>query len=564
MRVLWVPGMSKRLAITIAGAVSLGSYEAGVLYEVLDAIYHYNNDPATVEANRIVIDVLTGASAGGMTVIILAQKLLYGAGEFRGPYDNPLYNTWVKRISLEGLQAAQDDEQALHSIFSSDLIEAISREALLQRYAATPPPAERHAAVGAELRVGVALTNLNGIAYGYPVTPGGRFVYIDYGDQLTRHVVASACDHREFWEPLRQAAVACGAFPFAFRAQDVSRSAKTEQSDYTGENLEPWDHDPATYTYSDGGILQNQPLGMAKNLVDLFDMHRDQERRYYLFVSPHAKDPDANDGFHAANADYFHLLQRLITVVMGQSGFQDWITAKEVNQRLALLDARAEGLKEAIIAEEIDVPCLAKTASSLLRLFFPNGEHLSPGATAPEKLGEAQARIAAQYGSLIKQIDTVPGQADAYRDAVLAFETAAGLGARDHMTIYGITAQDTELAGAGLEAFLGFFDQRFRDHDYDVGRTRARAILKDPALAEVGALGPFLYPGSDINQIDSRLDGLRMSEVPNEDLHLFKAGMRKRLNQMLREMWGPVLSLPAVPGSDLILESLLDRMIHKL
>ena len=29
--------MAKKLAITIAGAVSLGSYESGVLYEVLDA-----------------------------------------------------------------------------------------------------------------------------------------------------------------------------------------------------------------------------------------------------------------------------------------------------------------------------------------------------------------------------------------------------------------------------------------------------------------------------------------------------------------------------------------------
>jgi hypothetical protein len=328
--------------------------------------------------------------------------------------------------------------------------------------------------------------------------------------------------------------------------------------------LEPWDHAPTAFTYSDGGILQNQPLGMAKDLVDLIDMHRNQEKRFYLFVSPHEKDPDANDAFHTANADYFHLLQRLIGVVMGQSGFQDWITAKEMNQRLALLDARAEGLKNAIKGGAIDVPSLATTAHSLLQLFFPNGEHKSPGAIAPEKLIDAQARIAAQYGNCMEELDSVPGQAAAYRDAVLAFETAADLGARDHMTIYGITAKDTELAGAGLEAFLGFFDQRFRDHDYDVGRSHARKILKDPALEADGALGPFNYTGSDINLIDSRLDGLRMSHVPEKDLQAFKAAMRKRLNQMLREIWGPVLSLPAIPGSDLILESVLDRMISKM
>jgi len=210
--------MPKRLAITIAGAVSLGSYEAGVLYEVLDAIHHHNKDPATSLNDRVIIDVFTGASAGGMTAIILAQKLMYSAGEFHGPYDNPLYNTWVKRITLEGLQQPADNEPALHSLLSSDLIETISKEALLARYERTPPQKERHAAIGDSIRVGVALTNLNGIAYGYNVSPGGKFLYIDYGDQLSRHVIDSECDRREFWEPLRQAAVACGAFPIAFRS----------------------------------------------------------------------------------------------------------------------------------------------------------------------------------------------------------------------------------------------------------------------------------------------------------------------------------------------------------
>jgi len=72
----------KRLAITIAGAVSLGSYEAGVLCEVLDAINQHHDDPATAADDRIVIDVLTGASAGGMTAIILAQKLLLAPRNF--------------------------------------------------------------------------------------------------------------------------------------------------------------------------------------------------------------------------------------------------------------------------------------------------------------------------------------------------------------------------------------------------------------------------------------------------------------------------------------------------
>jgi predicted acylesterase/phospholipase RssA len=61
--------MSKRLAITIAGAVSLGGYEAGVLYELLRAIAAYNN-AAQTEDSKIYIDVITGASAGGMPCFV--------------------------------------------------------------------------------------------------------------------------------------------------------------------------------------------------------------------------------------------------------------------------------------------------------------------------------------------------------------------------------------------------------------------------------------------------------------------------------------------------------------
>jgi len=561
--------MPKRLAITMAGAVSLGSYEAGVLYEVLDAVKQHNSNSATADADRIVIDVITGASAGGMTAVILSQKLMYCAREFQGPYDNPLYNVWVKRITLAGLQDTANDEPALDSLFSSDLIEAISKEELSARYDTTPiAAAERYSGVGDELRVGVALTNLNGVGYGYPVEPSGKFVYIDYGDQMTRHIVASSCDTLDFWEPLRQAAVACGAFPVAFRPQDLQRSAQGEPDDYPPANLEPWDRDPATFTYSDGGILQNQPLGIAKNLVDMVDGHMNQETRFYLFVSPHAKDPSANDSFHAASADYLRLFQRLIAVVMGQSGFQDWITAKGVNQRIAILDTRADDLKTAIQGGSINVASLAITASSILDLFFKGGRHTPPGATQPETLADAQKRIAAQYSAEMTSLGGTSGQALAFRDAVLAFETAAGLGARDYMTIYGVTADDSELAGAGLQAFLGFFDQRFRDHDYDVGRTHAQKVLTDPGLSQTNPsqpvpFGPLHYTPTPVNPIDSRLDGLKLRDVPTADLQAFKAGLRKRLNEMLKEVWGPVFSLPAIPGSDLILDALLNYMIAK-
>jgi hypothetical protein len=557
--------MAKRLAITISGAVSLGSYEAGVLWETLEAIRQHNGNPLTEIDNRIYVDVLTGASAGGMTAIILGQKLLYSGDQFQGPYNNPLYNCWVKRISLQGLQDTQRDEPALHSIFSSDLIEQISHETLMDRYKSAPvPPAIPHAAAAPAIRIGVALTNLNGVNYGLNVKPEGKFIYIRYVDQMTRVADGVASDTQKFWEPLRQAAVACGAFPFAFRTQDVERSAKAEPQDYPSENLMPWNNDPRTFTYTDGGVFQNQPLGMAKNMVDEVDQHQDQENRFYLFVSPNAKDTEANDNFHEENADYVNLLLRLISVIFGQAGFQDWITAEGLNDKIKLLDIRAAGLKDAILAGEINVECLQTTATAILSLFFKNGAQKSPGAAQPEELGDAQARIANQYKEEMDALQGIPGAPQAFRDSVLAFETAAGLGARDKMTIYGVTAKDSELAGAGLEAFLGFFDQVFRDHDYDVGRTHARAFLNDPVISQPGNIGPFNLDAnqSTISPIDHRLDGLRLSHVPVGDLAQFKNGAKDRVNEMLKELIGN-WSIVADPIADRLLSASLDLLISK-
>jgi predicted acylesterase/phospholipase RssA len=548
--------MPKKLAVTIAGAVSLGSYEAGVLWEVLDALRQHNQDNGTASDDKVVIDVITGASAGGMTAVILAQKLLYSNAEFKTAYDNPLYNTWVKRISLEGLQNTQKDESALESIFSSDLIKTISEESIMARYDKNPlPQPDPHPAVDGHLGIGLALTNLNGLAYTYPVTPGGQFTYIDYSDQLTRRIVAEDSDKPQFWEQLRQAAVACGAFPIAFRTQDIVRSKQTDPDDYISPNL-AWNGNPATFTYSDGGILQNQPLGMAKNLVDPIDEHV-QERRFYLFVSPHAKDPTPTV-FPSSKADYFQMAKRLIGVTAGQAGFRDWITATEVNERVNHLDQRAGELKDVMLEGRITVDSLQAVATQLLPLFFPNDEHSPPGSTKPETLAEAQARIAKQYKVEMADLANLPGGPNAFRDSILAFESAAGLGARDVMTIYGITANETELASTGLQSFLGFFDQKYRDHDYDVGRDHAQKILTSSVLGNAGQLGPLRFTPGALRPIDHSLDGPQLHKLSTGDTDEFKEGMKRRVNQMLKE-FHPALVL-ADPVADLIVDAIISHV----
>jgi Patatin-like phospholipase len=524
--------MPKRLAVTIAGAVSLGSYEAGVLWEVLDAIAQHNDHPETKPEEEVSIDVVTGASAGGMTAVILAQKLLYEGAAFVGPYNNPLYNTWVAGISLKELQDTGPLEDPLLSIFSSDLIEQISIESLIKGRYLNGENASRkpHPAAAGELRLGLALTNLNGLAYEYKVRPSGAFRYIDYSDQMTRRVTNDD-DNTKFWEELRQGAVACGAFPFAFRTQPIQRFRKgADCDDYTSKTLVFPDGDP-TFVYSDGGILQNQPLGMAKNLVDFLDNHRRQNERFYLFVSPHAKDPSPST-ITAEETNYLKTFERIASLLMGQAGFQDWIQAMQINKDVRLLDERACQLLQALNDGTINAASLSATAEAILKLFFRDG---TADTDSVETLEKARDRIEHQYAEEISQLKD-KGMKDAFRDAILGFETAAQLGTRDVMTIYGITAHDGELAGGGLQAFLGFFDRRFRDHDYDMGRKNAQQVLLSLDDSK-GSLGPLRYtPTKPMHEIDAELDGLRFSQLPEEDVQTFKAGLTKRMRQILHAL----------------------------
>src|SRR5580658_367021 len=183
---------TKYLAITVAGAVSLGSYEAGATYEILEAIRQHNEHPDTrAKGDFIRIDVLTGASAGGMTAAILAQKLLFAKNAFvdaagnPSPYNNPLYDTWVLGISLAALlntvdkPVAEGGDPATLSLLSSSLIEQIAKSMLLQQDSAglIPLNGGMHNAIdsGRGIRLGLALTNINGINYAHELFGGGKF-----------------------------------------------------------------------------------------------------------------------------------------------------------------------------------------------------------------------------------------------------------------------------------------------------------------------------------------------------------------------------------------------------
>src|SRR5579862_6146822 len=242
----------KRVAITIGGAVSLGSYEAGVMYELLAALKAHNIQSPGEE--RIVVDVLTGASAGGMTAAIAAQKMLFDAGSLDGADGNAFYLPWVREVSLMGLLEVGAGSSAV-SLLSSHLVEGIARKHLTDRYSGSADLSRQiHPAAADAIQLGLAMSNLSGVDYAVETSSGEPFVYTRFQDEFIRTVDAKAGDTPELWQQIRDAAVACGAFPFAFRIQELLR----EDSEYARLGPEAFPPTSGRYAYTDGGVFQNE------------------------------------------------------------------------------------------------------------------------------------------------------------------------------------------------------------------------------------------------------------------------------------------------------------------
>jgi hypothetical protein len=540
--------MAKKLSITISGAVSLGSYESGVAFEVLDALSQHNRWAAQNNPDaRIEIDVLTGASAGGMTVAMIAQRLLFDGAAMSLPYDNPLYNAWVRDIDISKLLTRGADEQPTHSIFSSDCVINISQTYLKGRYAANPPaPPAPHPALSSDgnLKLGLALSNLNGVDYERPTSSGGSFIYTDHQDQLLCPLHTPSDDRAELWETIRAAAVACGAFPFAFRVQDLARNILDFPREYLVKEL--WNGNPSRFfTYTDGGLFQNEPLGMAKNLVEqLPDGRVTALDRGYLFIAPQPKssaqidftaDPKADPSgvFGSAVADYKAVLSRLLSSIMGQAAFQDWITAENVNEKLRLLDRRADQLQKLFLNHTLSAVQTQPVSAAILASFFQIGGAMTPAAVA--NLGAARDQLRQQYASEYAGFGPDTNTAEAWLDSVLVLELAAELHEKEEMLIYDFVADISKLAGNGLDAFGGFFDVSYRKHDYDYGRSVAQENLKR-YKTQGGVFGDLQWTPKPIDPIDPNLNNLGIAQIDEDKRGKVKDQILSAADAFLQEL----------------------------
>jgi hypothetical protein len=539
--------MAKKLAMTIAGAVSLGSYESGVAYEILDAITQHNQwaDLNNLPDERFEIDVLTGASAGGMTSAMIAQRLLYDGPSMSQPYDNPLYNAWVSSVDIVGLLGRGPNEDVTHSILSSNFVIGTADTYLMARYknSAQPPPPKPHPALPADhkLRLGLALSNLNGVDYDRSTLSGNKFVYTRHEDQLVRALDQASDDCEQTWETIRTAAVACGAFPVAFRVQDLVRNIEEYTSQWLDKSV--WGGQPSTiFTYTDGGVFQNEPLGMAKNHVEQIPGGRlNANKRGYLFIAPKQKSssavknsPNPNVGFNAATANYKVLASRLADSVVGQSEFQDWSVAEGYNDQILLLNERADELQSLFLNGTLTSTMTSPISNALLRSFFAVDGQMTEASLI--RLNGARAQLRQQYSTEFARLGALAGVADAWLDTVLVLELAARLHEKEEMLIYDFVADPKLLASSGLMAFTGFFDISYRKHDYDYGRSVVQQRLPIYQKQSNSVFSNLHWTPKPIDPIDQSLNNIQMAQVDKSKRQKVQDQISHAANDLLGEL----------------------------
>ncbi|MDQ7949033.1 MAG: hypothetical protein REI93_09320, partial [Pedobacter sp.] len=124
------------IGICMAGALSAGAYTAGVMDYLLETLEHWERAKTLqdegklsgIPTHRVVIDVIGGASAGGMTAALtvaalhrqfdpITQRDEHNEGKMQ---QNPLYQTWVNlsetksQDMMELLLSTDDIEKDAH------------------------------------------------------------------------------------------------------------------------------------------------------------------------------------------------------------------------------------------------------------------------------------------------------------------------------------------------------------------------------------------------------------------------------------------------------------------
>jgi hypothetical protein len=313
-----------RIGIAMAGAVSAGAYTAGVMDYLLETLERWEQAKKknrelgaghkdydnSVPMHDVVIEVLGGASAGGMTAAITSLAMFEGVNPVRKPADNhsgnKLYDSWVNLNDGGGKRADQvtfsqmllnDDivNNSIPSLLNSNPIDAIADKAKSIQVNKKPGDPSWPSYVSKDLEVILTICTLRGVPIeinfgsadngenNQEADPVPAFkMYLHKGiAHFTINPEANA-DHLFKLDPeseasrtqLMECAKATGAFPIGLRSRYMNTPRnyiKAHLQRMFGKDINiNWDIIPEKFDFTavDGGTINNEPFGEVLRVLE--------------------------------------------------------------------------------------------------------------------------------------------------------------------------------------------------------------------------------------------------------------------------------------------------------
>ena len=449
------------IALVLSGAVSLGSWEAGVLDELLYQLERLNQDREAQDHFKI--DVITGASAGALTAALVARAVMVELDDRRF-----LRNAWVDEIDITRL---------LKGIPANALLSKLPIRDIAERFLATPDEANPSSIAPPTLLMRFALSNMSGVDYRLPGNtrpgaPAADFVSTFHAERREFTLDQSNRLDAATWDEIRQAAIASGNFPFAFAPHELP----SKEEPWQGHGLNPF---PDQFTYIDGGLFNNEPLGEAVRLARKLDSTAeypglDPTRKFLLVdanLNGSKRDPDFNQGSTLPET-----VLRTLVVLLGESSALDWLKARRFNNEVGWRDDFLTALSGLVKETEVaDPQAFLDTLEAAADRIVDQKRALFPGRYPPDYRQRGVERTLATFSGLT-------GDMEDMRKAIfgtLAFllNSVSGLDKKARLDLHVIYATPHQTAGDRIHSFAGFFSHAWRLHDYQVGRRTANAEL---------------------------------------------------------------------------------------
>lgn len=464
------PAKKFQLGLCMAGAVSAGSYTAGVMDYLLEALEEWEKRRGLsgIPSHEVEIPVFGGASAGGMTSIIVAAAIQQGLTHIDKPTEgllyaehpeNLLYHSWVDLTAADMFSTMLNINDIkpgqVEALLNSDFIDIVAQRALapVVPTAFTWPP--RPQFIASRLKVFTTLTNLQGFLYDVSFksdTTSERNPYYMsvHNDYACFEVTAwSNGPENPGWIPLNieqklniqvamDSAMATGAFPIGLKSRLVNRSVTAINNNTLVDQLMlksiQVTTDPYTTLNIDGGMINNEP---------------------------------------------FDKIRQVLVEASGQADQTDYQNYNTFSSTILMVAPFPSSKPDEISLSQNLTNIIGLTLSAMLSQMRSKPAHL---------VDAMDLNCAGQY--LIAPSRRVPGP-DGKEEAIQG-ERAIACGA--------------------MKGFSGFLSKEFRVHDYFLGRYNCKIFLRDYFTMPTSAvaINPIFrdgYAGIDLTPYTSTVDG---------------------------------------------------------